>query len=371
MNPKQAAEEILSSFDVIINGNRPWDIHVKDERFYKRVLSQGSLGLGESYMDKWWDCDELDVLFTKILRDDIRKKISVKHLPAVLNAVLSRLTNRQTSRRSFKVGEQHYDVGNDLYRAMLDKNMVYTCGYWKNVENLDQAQDAKLDMVCRKTGLKPGDRVLDIGCGWGSFAKFAAEKYGAEVVGVTISKEQCKLAQERCQGLPVEIRLQDYRQLNEKFDHIISLGMVEHVGYKNFKTYMKVAHRCLKDDGLFLLQSIGGTRSVTTTDPWIGKYIFPNSMLPSAKQLADAAEGLFVLEDWHSFGQDYDKTLMAWYANFEQHWPELRDKYDERFYRMWKYYLLCCAGSFRARKNQLWQIVYSRNGVEGGYTSVR
>lgn len=249
--------------------------------------------------------------------------------------------------------------------------MVYTCGYWKNAKDLDEAQEAKLDLVCRKIGLASGQRVLDIGCGWGSFAKFAAENYGAQVVGITVSKEQVRLAQERCAGWPVEIRLQDYRAMRETFDRVISLGMFEHVGYKNYRTYFEVARRCLKEDGLFLLHTIGGNVSAKSTDPWIDKYIFPNSMIPSAAQIAKAAEGLFVMEDWHNFGADYDKTLLAWYQNVESHWLELSTRYDERFHRMWRYYLLSCAGSFRVRVNQLWQIVYSKQGVQGGYTAIR
>jgi cyclopropane-fatty-acyl-phospholipid synthase len=250
---------------------------------------------------------------------------------------------------------------------MLDKRMVYTCGYWKDAKTLDEAQEAKLDLTCKKLNLKPGMKVLDIGCGWGSFAKYAAEKYKVKVVGITVSKEQAVLAKALCKGLPIEIRLQDYRDLNEKFDRIVSLGMFEHVGYKNYKTYMKVVHRCLKDDGLFLLHTIGGNKSVKSTDPWIDKYIFPNSMLPSIKQMGDAIEDYFVMEDWHNFSADYDKTLMAWYNNFENSWNKLKDDYDERFHRMWRYYLLACAGTFRARKSQLWQIVLSKDGIKEGY----
>jgi cyclopropane-fatty-acyl-phospholipid synthase len=180
-----------------------------------------------------------------------------------------------------------------------------------------------------------------------------------------------ELGRERCKGLPVEIRLQDYREVNEPFDHIVSLGMIEHVGSKNYRTYMQTAHRCLKDDGIFLLHTIGSNRSVRTTDPWIEKYIFPNSQLPSIRQLALASEGLFVMEDWQNFGVHYDKTLMAWYQNFDAGWDELKSTYSERFYRMWTYYLLSCAGSFRARKNQLWQIVFSKQGISGGFVPPR
>lgn len=369
-NIQEQVQKLLEGTGITFNGTNPWDLQIKNDRFYKRVLTKGSLGLGESYMDGWWECECIDGLIDRLLKDDIRKRMRA-NWPTVALAIVSILLNRQSGKKAFHIGEAHYDAGNDLYSAMLDRNMVYTCGYWKNADNLDDAQEAKLDLVCRKIGLKQSDRVLDIGCGWGSFAKFAAEKYGASVVGITVSKEQQKLAQERCKGLPVEIRLQDYRDVNEKFDHIISLGMIEHVGYKNFRDYFEVAARCLKDGGLFLLHTIGSKTSGKSTDPWIEKYIFPGGMLPSLTQLTKAMEGFMMVEDVQNFGADYDKTLMAWFENFHKAWPQLKDKYNDRFYRMWKYYLLTCAGSFRCRQNQLWQLVLSKNGVPGGYTSVR
>jgi cyclopropane-fatty-acyl-phospholipid synthase len=225
--------------------------------------------------------------------------------------------------------------------------------------------------VCRKLGLKPGQKVLDIGCGWGSFAKFAAERYGVEVVGLTISKEQAALAREVVAGLPVEIRLQDYRHVEGKFDAVVSIGMFEHVGHRNYRTYMEAAHRLLKDDGLFLLHTIGGNFSDIDIDPWFDKYIFPNGILPEVKHIGTSTDKLFIIEDWHNFGTDYNKTLMAWWRNFEAAWPELKDKYSTRFYRMWKYYIHSIAGGFRARDTQLWQIVLSKEGVPGGYQSVR
>ncbi|OHC28877.1 MAG: cyclopropane-fatty-acyl-phospholipid synthase, partial [Pseudomonadales bacterium RIFCSPLOWO2_12_59_9] len=242
---------------------------------------------------------------------------------------------------------------------------------WQGAANLAQAQEHKLDLVCRKIGLQPGERVLDIGCGWGSFAEFAAQRYGAQVVGITISREQAELARRRCKGLPVEIRLQDYRDLNEPFDHIVSLGMFEHVGWKNYATYMAVVQRCLRDSGLFLLHSIGANDCRKHCDAWIDRHIFPNGGLPSIAQIGKAIGNNFVMEDWHNFGADYDRTLMAWQANFERHWDELASTYNQRFYRMWNYYLLTCAGAFRARDIQLWQIVLAKGGVPGGYQAVR
>lgn len=363
-------EQLLKKADVQIGDSRPQDITVHDERLFNRVIRHGSLGLGEAYMDGWWDANRLDEFFNTVLSEHLDQKIRA-NLTSFWTVAKAYFLNLQSSSRAFIVGEEHYDLGNDLYEAMLDKRMVYTCGYWANAHTLDEAQEAKLDLVCKKIGLKAGDRILDIGCGWGSFAKFAAEKYGASVVGITVSVEQAALARERCKGYPVEIRVQDYRDVNEPFNHIISLGMFEHVGYKNYREYFRVANRCLKDGGLFLLHTIGNNVSTVIGDPWMCKYIFPGGMLPSASQIGKAIEKRFVLEDWHNFGSDYDKTLMAWFANFEKAWPTLREKYGDRFYRMWKYYLLSCAGISRARHMQLWQIVLSKNGVPGGYTSVR
>jgi cyclopropane-fatty-acyl-phospholipid synthase len=362
--------DALAKADVQLGGARPQDITVHDEQLFGRVIRYGTMGLGEGYMDGEWDSPSIDTFIYKVLNARLQNVIEV-NWASIVAITKAFLLNLQSSARAFKVGEVHYDLGNDLYEAMLDKRMVYTCGYWKDAQTLDEAQEAKLDLVCRKIGLKAGDRILDIGCGWGSFAKFAAEKYGATVVGITISKEQAVLARERCKGLPVEIRVQDYRDVDEKFDHIISLGMFEHVGVKNYRTYFQMAERCLKEGGLFLLHTIGGNVSRLTSDPWIGKYIFPGGVIPSVAQIGKAIENLFVVEDWHNFGSDYDKTLMAWFNNFDGAWPALREKYGDRFYRMWKYYLLSCAGSFRAREVQLWQIVLSPHGVPGGYTSVR
>jgi cyclopropane-fatty-acyl-phospholipid synthase len=367
---KSTAQKLLALAEIEIDGINPWDIQVYNDMFYRRVLNQGSLGLGESYMDGWWGCEKLDELFSRVLRVHLETEVK-QNRRILLDILRAKVLNLQSRGRAFHIGEKHYDIGNELFKCMLDKRMVYSCGYWKDAQTLDEAQENKLDLICRKLGLQPGMKLLDIGCGWGSFTKYAAEKYGVEVVGITVSREQVELADAVCSSLPVEIRLQDYRDVDETFDHIVSVGMIEHVGYKNYREYMNVVHRCLKDDGLFLLHTIGGNRSVTSTDPWINKYIFPNGMLPSIKQIGAAIEGLFVMEDWHNFSADYDKTLMAWYRNFNENWQQIAAHYDERFYKMWEYYLLSCAGSFRARSNQLWQIVLSKYGVLGGYNSLR
>tara|TARA_Y100000031_G_C8196393_1_gene373901 strand:+ start:204 stop:1367 length:1164 start_codon:yes stop_codon:yes gene_type:complete len=362
-------QKILSLADIQINGSRPFDIQVHNPELYERVLSQGSLGLGEAYMDGWWDCKQLDEFVNRVKKVNLQRKIITPKL--VYHIVKSKVLNRQTKKLSKAVAKQHYDVGNDLYEHMLDKRMQYTCGYWKDAKNLEQAQEKKLDLICKKLQLKKGDTILELGSGWGWFAKYAVEKYGCKVTAFNISKEQVSYAKKLCKGLPVTFVQQDYREAKGKYDKVVAIGMCEHVGYKNYRNFFKIGHRCLKDGGLFFVHTIGGFKSVVATDPWIEKYIFPNSMLPSVKQLSAASEGLFVMEDWHNFGADYDKTLMAWFENFDKSWPKFEKKYGKRFYRMWKFYLLSCAGSFRSRKNNLWQIVFSKGGVEGCYKSVR
>lgn len=368
---KALVTELLAMADITVNGNKPWDPKVHNEQFYSRLLHDRELGLGESYMDGWWDCEKMDELITRVLCAKLPDKVKANKA-FLFRLVWFKLFNHQTKKRSVIVGKEHYDIGNHLYERMLDQSMNYSCGYWRDADNLDQAQFNKMDLICQKLQLKPGMKVLDIGCGWGGMAKHAAEHYGVNVVGITISEEQAKLARERTKDLPVEIRFQDYRDLNETFDAIISIGMFEHVGPKNYRDYFKVANRVLKEKGLFLLHTIGDNVTSATINPWMEKYIFPNAALPSVAHIGKTSENLFVLEDWHSFGAYYDTTLMAWYDNFNKAWPELKsEKYDERFKRMWHHYLLCCAASFRSRYIQLWQLVLSKDGVNGVYNSIR
>lgn len=372
VEPPEILADLAAKAGVVFNGPNPWDIQVFDAAVYRGILSQGSLGLGESYMDGLWECAALDELFTRLLSADIEQKLGgMARLKLLFEALMQKVFNRQTPDRAYEVGERHYDIGNDIFEAMLDPTMSYSCGYWANASNLIEAQIGKLDLVCRKLQLKPGEKVLDIGCGWGGFAQFAAQQYGVSVHGVTISKEQQQLAQKRCQNLPVTIELQDYRELSGEYDKIVSIGMFEHVGPKNYPTYFDTALRLLKDDGLFLLHTIGLERTTARIDPWINKYIFPNGKIPSAFQLTKALDERFIIEDWHNFGPDYDKTVMAWWQNFNNAWDKLSEKYGQRFYRMWKYYLHCSAGFFRSKHGQLWQLVLAKRDRPGRYYSIR
>lgn len=375
-NAKKTVGALFSLADIRINGARDWDITVHNTQFYHRILKEGALGLGESYMDGWWETKALDEMINRLLRADLHNKIK-KNWKLVCQTLAAKLFNRQNIKRSKKVANIHYNLDNTLYEKMLGPSMAYTCAYYKNTADLDAAQTAKYDLVCQKLQLKPGERVLELGCGWGGLAKHAAKQYGVEITSINIAEEQVKFAKQLCEGLPVTFHLTDYRNDHEYnpdqklFDKIVSVGLCEHIGHKNYHTFMQVAHRNLKPQGLFLLHTIGSNVSVPRANTWISKYIFPGGMLPSEKQLSEAHEPYFIMEDWHNFGAYYDKTLMAWYKNFIANWHSLKHRYDARFFRMWSYYLLACAGMFRARQAQLWQVILSKGAVNGVYPCVR
>jgi cyclopropane-fatty-acyl-phospholipid synthase len=370
--PPPILRDLAAEADVRFNGNRPWDIQVFHPSVYQRILLQGSLGFGEAFVDGLWTAQRLDETINRLLSRDVEKRVNRRTRLRWISALLKNLLlNRQSRRRAFQVGERHYDIGNDVYTAMLDPTMSYSCGYWARAENLQQAQLAKLDLICHKLNLRPGLRLLDIGCGWGGLARHAAEHYGVMVDGITVSREQLMLARGRCRGLPVRLELMDYRDLKGSYDRVVSVGMFEHVGPKNYTVFFATVERVLKEQGIFLLHTIGEHADTTATDPWIDKYIFPNGKLPSTGRLAAAFQPHFILEDWHSFGHDYDLTLMAWWKRFDAAWPSLQARYDESFYRMWKYYLHSCAGFFRSRQGQLWQLVLTKRPRTAVYRSLR
>jgi cyclopropane-fatty-acyl-phospholipid synthase len=359
---KKIIEQLLSEIGIRVNGPDPWDIQIRDERFFSRVLKEKSLGLGESYMEGWWDCLRIDEFICRLLKGNLEKKIR-GNLKTFLFNLAARIFNFQSPKRSDIIARKHYNLGNDLFFSFLDPFNQYSCAYFQGTDDLAEAQRKKIDLVCRKIGLQASDHVLDIGCGWGGFAHYAAEYYGCTVEAINISDEQIRYALESCENLPVKIHRKDYREIKGSFDKIVSIGMFEHVGKKNYRTFMKVAHRCLKDTGIFLLHTIGGNVSQVNCDPWINRYIFPNGMLPSMNQIAKEAENLFVIEDVHNLGTHYEKTLLSWNDRFQKAWPRLSGRYDRIFKRMWEYYLLSCAGAFRARDIQVWQIVMTKPGL--------
>jgi cyclopropane-fatty-acyl-phospholipid synthase len=356
--PSRTVSSLLAECGIEIDGPKPTDIQVHDERFFARVLAQGSLGLGESYMDGWWDARDVDGFIHRLLLARLDRRIFTWR--DALAWIEAALINLQRPARAFEVGERHYDLGNDFYAGMLDRRMIYSCAYWDGVNTLDEAQEAKLDLVFGKLGLRAGQHVLDVGCGWGGALHYAAEKYSVTGVGVTIARRQEEYARQLCAGLPIEIRLQDYRQLHDTFDHIYSIGMFEHVGPRNYRTFMQVLRGSLRPDGRFLLHTIGGFRSTNHIDAWMNRYIFPNAVLPSQRQIVNAIDGLFVVNGWQRLGPHYDRTLMAWRANFERFWARGKHDFGPRFRRMWHYYLSACAAAFRAGKVDVWQVLLTR-----------
>lgn len=377
--PPTVLRSLLNRADIQVLGERPWDLQVHDPGLYGDLLRRGSLALGEGYVNSRWDCQDLDGFFTRLLNLDLGAAAQgltrLARLRATLIGVRERWSNRQTRRRAFQVGQRHYDIDPRVYAAMLDQRRIYSCGYWRQADSLEQAQEDKLRLICEKLELQPGQRLLDIGCGWGGLAAYAARNYGVHVTGITVSEQQVRYCRESLNELPVEIHRCDYRNFADRrpqrFDRLVSVGMLEHVGRHNDRTYFHVASQLLKPDGLFLVQSIGTATTNWRVDPWIDAYIFPNGRLPSAQQLTKGFEGIFLLEDWENFGLDYDKTLMAWWQNFDDAWPNLCGDLDPGFYRLWKYYLLSCAGLFRSRQGQVWQLVLSRRERRNGYASKR
>lgn len=365
LDPRRAQDvcrDLLASAGVTVGGDQPWDIQVHDDRLWSRVLRDGTLGAGEAYEEGWWDTPALDQFIDRVMRVRLGETLRENWM-IVAHAVRARILNLQSITRSFDNGQRHYDIGNDLYEAMLGGRLLYTCAYWPNAKTLDEAQDAKLDLVCRKIGLKPGMRVLDLGCGWGGFAAFAAERYQVSVTGFTVAQEQVKWAHDHYPNLPIDIRLDDYRNATGTYDAVVSIGLMEHVGWKNYRSYMELADRLLAPGGVAFVHTIAANRPRAHIDPWFDKYIFPNAVLPTLARLTAAMEDIFVAEDVHNIGEDYDLTLMAWWNNFDAAWPTLRAKYGDAFYRRWKYYLLACAGAFRSRAQQLFQLVMTRPGT--------
>jgi cyclopropane-fatty-acyl-phospholipid synthase len=360
-------EALLGAADVRTDGRRPWDIHVHRERFFRRVALQGDLGFGESYMDGDWSAERLDEVACRLFAAGVDRK--TPGLVDVVNAMLARVVSRQSRLRVRRHVAPHYDLGNDLFEAMLDsEHMVYTCAYWRGgARTLEEAQAAKLDLICRKLGLERNMRVLDVGCGWGGWARFAAANYRVSVVGITLSREQAALGAERAKGLPVELRVLDYRDVKGQFDRVVSIGCLEHVGHRNHRRFLETIRARLRHDGCALVHSIGVCGTQYRSGRFLDRYVFPLVNLPSMAQLGRAIDGLFVLDDVQNIGTDYDRTLMEWHARFQRAWPNLEPRYARllggRFKRMFEFYLLTGAGFARSRRGQVWQMVLTPPGA--------
>ncbi len=370
-----ALQTVLRSADVRLDGERPWDLQLDGadaiHQLIRALLERGSLGLGDSYVDGLWRCDALDQLFTRLLLAQADSQLAQgSWLRSAGWLLRERLLNLQSPARCRVAIRHHYDISPQVYAAMLDPWLQYSCGYWQHATCLAQAQEHKLRLICEKLELRPGQRLLDIGCGWGGLAAYAASHYGVEVVGITLSQEQLEVACRHWRDLPLRFELCDYRQLAQlgcpPFDRVVSVGMYEHVGQGNAAPFFAAVRNAMTHDGLFLLHTIGYRCHSSHSDPWIDSHVFPNGRLPAPGELATALEQDWLIEDWQNFGPDYDHTLMAWHANVAAAWPQLApglgsSEEAERFRRFWSYYLLCCAGFFRSRQGQLWQLVLTRS----------
>ena len=365
MSAEQFLNQTLARAGITINGVAPFDLKVRDPRAYERIMRDGSVGFGESFMEGWLECDRIDLLADRAYRAALSEQVDGK--TALFEAFKARVNPFGTRARSFEVGTKHYDIGNDLFQVMLDPYLVYSCGYWQRATNLDDAQRDKLELTCRKLELKPGLRVLDIGCGFGGLVRYAAEHFGVSVVGISVSKQQIELATKLAHGLPVEFHFVDYRDVDERFDRVVSVGMFEHVGRRHYREFFAAADRCLKPQGLFLLHTVG-YRKEEPINPWYDKYIMPGVEFPTMPNIIDNIGDNFVLEDLQTWeGSHYDRTLMAWFERFDAGWDKLRARYGETFYRMWKLYLQGCAGGFRAGQMRVWQLVFSKGDLPRGY----
>lgn len=380
MSGQKIIKDLCNQADIAVDGNRPWDLHVHNPAFYDRVLADGSLGIGEAYMEGWWDADDLYGFFERILPHGRVAKTKNTGWRTGFAFLKAKLFNVQTRAQSRQLADAHYNLSNELFEHMLGPSMAYSCGYWEYATDLDAAQIAKYELICRKLHLQAGERLLDVGCGWGGFARYAAEQYGVEVVGVTVADEQARYAQHACRGLPVKIVSCDYREFDCRdhgglFDKVASIGMIEHVGYRNYRTLLAKIEASLRERGLLLLHTIGSNASMESADPWLTTYIFPGGVLPSIHQLGEAAEDLLVLHDLENIGVHYTPTLRAWNDNFETYWSNSRDEQnrpqiwgsEETFNRMWRYYLLSCAADFAIGDSQVWQLVYAKGHLPGGY----
>lgn len=358
-------ERLLTRAGIAVGGSQTYDINVVDHRFFRTVLTEGSLGLGEAYLRGWWTCNDLEELAYRLIQSGLYKASLLLPLPVAAD-LLHSIFNQQSRQKSLRVAVHHYSLGNDVFLDFLGRYHNYSCGYFVNTDDLDVAQRLKLEKVCRLLDLRPGERVLDVGGGWGEFAKYAATHHGCHVTSINIADEQIKYAKNYCNDASVEIRKCDYRDLTGQYDKILVMAMLTHVGYKNYRLFMEIMHRCLTPGGTMLIESVGGRKSMKNCEPWIDRYIFPGGVVPSLKQIDGAIAGLFSRKDLDEFGASYVHTLRAWNRNFQESWPAHQHRYDERFRLMFEYFFQTVAGAFRAGYLLHWHILLEKSSQVTG-----
>ena len=379
MNAEKFVRDLFSQVEIEVNGSNPWDPQVHNPAAYNMMVSRGSVGLGETYMHGYWDCEQLDQFFARVTSVDLRKLIPV-NFPTVSLAVGAYLKNRQLPKAAWEVGRMHYDLPDEVWEATLDSAMTGSCAYYRNpTDTLEEAQLNKCRMTLDKVGLKSGHSLLDIGVGWAAFSGLAAQEYGAHPIGITVSEGQKAYIHKRY-GEAIDVRVNPWQEteLREPVDCIVSAEMFEHVGSDNYRSFFEFCRRSIKEDGLMNLHTIVRHTPSKHIDPWMDKYIYPGGCIPTLGQITTAVHGLFHVVDVHDIGGHYPATLRAWMDNFRRNWDSVKSLGSARlgmdpevFCRMWLYHYMASAGGFMSSRISVHQIVLSPNGVPGRYQSIR
>lgn len=349
---------LLREANIEPNGASPWDPQIKDERFYRTVLLRGSVGLGDAYLNGWWECADISGFILRIIKSGIH--LRVPRVDIFLRRLRFGLIDAQNRIRSKRVAELHYDEDPYIFEVMLGSTNSYTCARWKGVITLDAAQQQKMDLLCKKAGLSSGMTVLDIGSGWGGFLAYAAERYQVRGIGLTISKTQLDYARKRYGNLPVEFRLQDYRDFVGGVDAVVSICVIEHVGSDHYREYFqKVRETLTREDGFFAMQCILACDTQARMDPWTEKHIFPNGILPTLERIENAVEGILHIVDREFFRDDYVRTFSAWYENLVRNKNAIIARCGVRYFRKYEYYLCLYIAGFGSGRIDVGQFVLS------------
>jgi cyclopropane-fatty-acyl-phospholipid synthase len=356
------------------------DITVHDDSFYNDLLKYKTLGFGESFMSAKIETPNLESLCIKLQRLNVLSIMDYLKILSfwnylylifyvfwkIYNFILFNITNFNTILRSKKVAKVHYNLPDVLYTHMLDPTMLYSCGYFKDTNNLETAQTQKADLIITKLHISDGDEILEIGCGWGFIAaRIANANRNVNVTAITISSEQIKYCNQKYKLPNLRFILIDYRQIPENsFNKIYSVGMFEHVGAKNYKDFFNITYKLLKDDGIMLLHTICKSKYNPISDPWFEKYIFPGGYLPSVAEISRNIELTnYSFADLQEFGYYYATTLQCWLDNFENTYSQFSHLFDDKFKRMWKLYLIFSKVGFNSGHIKLHQFVFTKSAV--------